>query len=93
MDQLEAEARDRLRTLLSARAFVGPTVVTSVRGDAGHEILKYAADHQIDLIVCGTHGRTGWEHVMMGSVAERLVRLAVCPVLTVHETREQKAAA
>jgi nucleotide-binding universal stress UspA family protein len=47
------------------------------------EIEKTAADRQADLIVMGTHGRTGMAHVVLGSTAERVVRLASCPVLTV----------
>lgn len=48
------------------------------------EIVKYANDREIDLIVAGTHGHTGLAHLLMGSVAEKLVRLSTCPVLTVH---------
>ena len=49
-----------------------------------HLILRYAGDHEIDLIVCGTHGRQGWDRIALGSVAENVVRRAPCPVLTVH---------
>jgi nucleotide-binding universal stress UspA family protein len=48
-------------------------------------IVEYAGAHEIDLIVMGTHGRGGMSHLLMGSVAERVVRTAPCPVLTVHE--------
>lgn len=48
------------------------------------EIIQYARDNQIDMIVLSTHGRSGLKHVLMGSVAERVVRKAPCPVLTVH---------
>ena len=48
------------------------------------EIVRYADDHAIDLIVLGTHGRTGLQHVLLGSVAERVLRSATCPVLTVR---------
>jgi len=48
------------------------------------EILKAAGEMQADLIVLGTHGRTGLAHVLMGSVAERVVRKSDCPVLTVR---------
>lgn len=47
-------------------------------------ILRFAQSHDIDLIVLGTHGRTGLSHALIGSVAEKVVRLAKCPVLTVH---------
>jgi hypothetical protein len=43
--------------------------------------VDYAADNQFDLIVMGTHGRTGMAHLLIGSVAERVVRTAGCPVL------------
>jgi nucleotide-binding universal stress UspA family protein len=45
---------------------------------------EYAAERGNDLIVMGTHGRTGFAHLLLGSVAERLVRTAPCPVLTVR---------
>jgi len=52
-----------------------------VEGAPFQTIVDIARDKQIDLIVMGTHGRTGLSHVLMGSVAERVVRLAPCPVL------------
>ena len=55
-----------------------------VSGFSAMGIVEYAQDHQIDLIVMGTHGRTGLPHLFVGSVAERVVRLAPCPVLTVR---------
>ncbi len=48
-----------------------------------HEIINYARKHEIDLIVMATHGRTGLAHALVGSVAEKVVRKAPCPVLTV----------
>jgi nucleotide-binding universal stress UspA family protein len=56
----------------------------TVWGDPATEILKYARDHGIDLIICGTHGRSGFDRFALGSVAEAVVRKAPCPVLTVH---------
>jgi nucleotide-binding universal stress UspA family protein len=52
-------------------------------GDAGEEILRSAEEFECDLIVMGTHGRTGLGRVLMGSVAEAVLRGAHCPVLTV----------
>jgi nucleotide-binding universal stress UspA family protein len=52
-------------------------------GRAGHNIVDYAREKRIDLIVMGTHGRTGISHAILGSVAEAVVRLAPCLVLTV----------
>ncbi|MFY0527042.1 universal stress protein [Archangium gephyra] len=51
-------------------------------GDPAHVIAKVAGEGGYDLIIMGTHGRTGLSHMMMGSVAEKVVRLAPCPVLT-----------
>jgi universal stress protein A len=51
-------------------------------------IVELAAERRADLIVMGTHGRTGLKHLFLGSTAERVVRLAPCPVLTVHAGRE-----
>jgi nucleotide-binding universal stress UspA family protein len=48
------------------------------------EILKVAEEEKVDLIVMGTHGRKGLQHLLLGSVAERIVRAARCPVLTVR---------
>ncbi len=62
-----------------------PTVnAETLVGEPASEIVSYARDHGVDLLVLGTHGRTGLEHALMGSVAERVVRRARCPVLTVH---------
>lgn len=54
-----------------------------VMGDPATEIVKVADDEQADMIVIGTHGRTGLSRLLMGSVAEQVVRRAKCPVLTV----------
>jgi nucleotide-binding universal stress UspA family protein len=64
-----------------------------VDGDAGDEILKVAAEARADLIVMGTHGHTALWDRLMGSVAERVVRRADCPVLTLrHNECERKMA-
>jgi universal stress protein A len=76
-DQLERVLSSADREAFRARAFV-------VAGDARMEILEHAAQERVDLIVMGTHGRTGASHLLLGSVAERVVRAAPCPVLTVR---------
>jgi nucleotide-binding universal stress UspA family protein len=58
---------------------------------AGETILDYAKDKGIDLIVMGTHGRRGLGHLLLGSVAEEVVRHAQCPVMTVREKEKPKA--
>jgi nucleotide-binding universal stress UspA family protein len=62
----------------------GATVSVTRSDDPADEIVGYARSNGFDLIVMGTHGRSGVAHVLMGSVAERVVRTASCPVLTVH---------
>ena len=59
------------------------TVREVLVGEPSQAITKYACDHKVDLIVMGTHGRTGLSHFALGSVAERVIRNAVCPVLVI----------
>lgn len=54
------------------------------QGSPFMEILKFAREKQVDLIVIATHGRTGLKHALFGSVAEKVVRKAPCPVLTIR---------
>ena len=58
-------------------------------GRPAEEIVRYAREHQIDLVVMGTHGREGVARVLMGSVAEKVVRRSGCPVLTVHHPEHE----
>ena len=77
---LVRDAEDRLRRSVPENA---GAVSTEVRtGNAARAILEAARERNADLMVMGTRGRTGIAHVVMGSVAERVVRLAPCPVLT-----------
>jgi nucleotide-binding universal stress UspA family protein len=55
-------------------------------GRPADTIVRFARERKADLIVMATHGRTGLEHMVLGSVAEKVVRLAPCPVLTVKYT-------
>jgi nucleotide-binding universal stress UspA family protein len=63
-----------------------------LEGSAAEQIIRYAADQGIDLIVMGTHGRTGLERLLMGSVAEQVVRGAPCSVLVVKMPKRIPAA-
>ena len=78
---------DMPRTALTeAVAALGPLLAPEaaiVAGIAAREVVAYASEHDVDLIVMGTHGRTGVSHALLGSVAEAVVRRAPCPVLTV----------
>jgi len=62
-----------------------------VEGSPVKEIVRYARTQNVDLIVISTHGRTGLAHILMGSVAENIVRTAPCPVLTVRPEGHQFA--
>ena len=68
-----------------ANKFPGDNNIALVvrRGEAYREIIKFAQEERIDLIVLSTHGRTGLSHLLMGSVAEKVVRHSTVPVLTV----------
>jgi nucleotide-binding universal stress UspA family protein len=84
--RVEDDARARLDELLidsdHSAPVAKPIVITS--SAPAYAIIDYAAEHGIDLIVMGTHGRGALAHLLMGSVAEKVVRLASCPVLTVR---------
>jgi len=88
--EMEAEARRRVEGLLAEDVRGGLTArVTVLTGPVAPAILLYADAEPIDLIILGTHGRTGFAHFFMGSVAQHVVRRAPCPVLTVrHPERD-----
>jgi universal stress protein A len=77
------EALTRLQDLMRG-AFAGTWNVEVAVGHPADTIVRVAQEGGADLIVMGTHGRTGLQHVLLGSVAEKVVRLAPCPVLTVR---------
>ena len=89
--ELEAAARQSLDRLVSdddrRRLTVTPVVLTGTM--AATAILEYARDALIDLIIVGTHGRGAVAQFFMGSVADRLVRAAPCPVLTVRHPEHE----
>jgi nucleotide-binding universal stress UspA family protein len=86
---LVRDATERLRGIVPSDA---TNVVADVRaGNPAREIVAAARELGVDVIVMGTHGRTGLSHALMGSVAERVVRLAPCPVLTLRAPESDKA--
>src|SRR6185369_1020454 len=89
--ELEAGARKRLDEALIDSDRSGPAskavVITS--GSPAYAIVDYARENGIDLIVMGTHGRGALAQLLMGSVAERVVRIASCPVLTVRNPEHE----
>lgn len=85
----EAKLREHYQRTLERlrKERVGPKTRARVRvvtGDAATEIVRLAKEEKCDLIVLPTHGRSGLTHLFFGSVAEKVVRHAECPVLTLH---------
>lgn len=87
--QVEAAEKKLLDQLDSQWSRKHCAKCATVVGFAVDEILNYAKNQEIDLIVVGTHGHSWISHVLIGSVTEKLVRLAKCPVLTVHPKGRQ----
>ena len=84
-------AHDRLRQLLTEEALkeLQPDCAMRIGANPADEIVRYAPEHAVDLIVIGTHGRGGMMRAVLGSVAEKVVRRASCPVLTVHHPERE----
>lgn len=94
LDWMEQEATKAMRGFLAEFDTGGVHIGTRVEsGRAEETILTIANEGDFDMIAMGTHGRSGFSHLFLGSVAERVVQLASCPVLTVKaEPRVQKQA-
>ena len=85
MQELQQASREAVDKLPDPQWVEGVSVVRDVRvGTPFVEVVRYAKAENIDLIVIGTHGRGGLAHVLLGSTAERVVRKAPCPVLSVR---------
>ncbi len=82
---LHKDADERLGQLAGEMTAQSVRTQTMVgHGDAASEIVRIAETENADLIVIATHGTTGWRRFIFGSVAEKVVRLARCPVLTIR---------
>lgn len=85
LEKLEEEASSRLSQIVDKRISKGLQVhKIVVHGRAADEIVRIAEKEKVDLIVLSTHGETAWEHFFYGSVAEKVVRIAKQPVLTIR---------
>ena len=84
-EQIQGAAAEELeRAIRDARCEGDPQTIAHVHlGEASASILAYADKLDAGLLVMGTHGRKGWQHLMLGSVAERVIRMSPIPVLTV----------
>ena len=89
-EQHRLEAANKLKSLIPSNEGGNPTVHHDVRdGTPFIRIIEYAREADIDLIVMGTHGHSGLKHMLLGSVAEKVVRKAPCPVLSVRPEGHQ----
>lgn len=84
LSEIAGAAQDAVAKLCGEYADRGVTLRPVSELGTPMDIVRRAEEDKIDLIVIGTHGRTGLPHVLLGSVAERVVRHAPCPVLTVR---------
>ena len=92
----ETHARILLKEALAKCGWTGRAMIAvapSNGKEAAEHIVSYARAHHADLIVCGTHGRTGIGRLMLGSVAEQVLRTANCAVLTVNASAVAACAA
>jgi nucleotide-binding universal stress UspA family protein len=90
LQEMEKAARESLEGMVKKRIpkelLVRQIVVL---GGAAEEIIQISEKERVDLIVIATHGQTGWRHFVFGSVAEKVVRLAPCPVLTIRAPHKE----
>jgi nucleotide-binding universal stress UspA family protein len=81
--ELDELSRERIPPHVSFRTH-------AVEGNPPEEIIRLAQSERVDAIVIATHGRTGWRHLVFGSVAEKVVRLAPCPVITIPAPKKER---
>jgi nucleotide-binding universal stress UspA family protein len=88
LGRFETAAQERLdlRVTPQDHARLRPEYAVRV-GTPAEEIVRYAGDRDVDLLIMGTHGRSGVAHLLLGSVAEHVVRTAPCPVLLVRHPK------
>jgi nucleotide-binding universal stress UspA family protein len=92
-ERLTREAQERIESSLTAEDRMRSDVTIQIRiGSVAEHILDFAREHSVELIVMGTHGRRGLSHLLLGSVAEQVLRSAPCPVLTTRAEVEVETA-
>jgi nucleotide-binding universal stress UspA family protein len=91
LQEIEALAEKSLQEVVKQRVSKELHVRQIVAlGEAADEIIRISEERKADLIVIASHGQTGWRRFVFGSVAEKVVRLAPCPVLTIRAPHEQR---
>ena len=89
-EEIEKEATARLGVMVTDEERQRLRVTTAIlAGNPFLEIIRYARTHDVDLIVIGSHGRGPIAHMLLGSVAEKVVRKSPCPVLTVRPAQHE----
>jgi nucleotide-binding universal stress UspA family protein len=88
-DMLREEGEEALRTVESVAGERVPVETTVLEGSPSRKIVRYTEEEECDLIAMGTHGRGGIDRLLLGSVAERVVRSSEVPVLTVRVESEE----
>src|SRR5262249_7275544 len=90
VEQFAVAAREALERVARADNLKHLSVRREVReGTPFYEIIRFAKEGDVDLIVMGTHGHSGLTHVLLGSVTEKVVRKALCPVLTIRHPEHE----
>ena len=91
--EMEASARDALRQVVeknvSKEIKTNAMVIHGNLGNVADEIVNVADHEKTDIIIIATHGQTGWRRFMFGSVAEKVIRMAPCPVLSIQFPPEE----
>lgn len=89
--ELEVYAKNMLRDLVEEKVPKKVQARTEViLGDPANEIVRMADDEKVDVIVIATHGLSGWRRLVFGSVAEKVIRVAHCPVLSIRIPSQEK---
>ncbi|MFB6171974.1 MAG: universal stress protein [Haloarculaceae archaeon] len=92
LEYLQEEGETATGEAVTAAREAGVEITTAVEDGTPHRVIcEYAADHDVDLLVMGTHGRTGLDRYLLGSTTERVVRSASVPVLTVRYHEDDEA--
>jgi len=89
VEQVLEESRKNLAEFVRKNLAGLPVQTAFLEGRPFVEIIRYARDKKIELVVISTHGRTGLQHALFGSVAEKVVRKAPCPVLVVKRDERE----
>jgi nucleotide-binding universal stress UspA family protein len=89
--RLKNTAREQLKAMITKHVPKGMRVTALVKtGDPADVIVRTCKSQRADLLVVATHGRRGWGHLIFGSVAEKVIRMAPCPVLVIHPPKKRK---